>query len=317
MTLLRKSRSFIFAASFLVIALCASGAQAAYTISVETFRNVTDKHVPVGSIMEMMTTELVNSGLFRVVERARLDTIAREQRLSQSGLMDSSTAPSIGHLAGAQYIMTGAVTQYSTEGTGGGFVIGGGKSQTGILGGSKTGRVTINARIIDSTTGAIVYSGKAVGAATNTLGGLLNQYVGFGTGRSGGLLAAASHKAVMKIVDALGASVGGGYAPGNPASASHYVLSSRGSRNITIDAGTASGSARRGRYYAVYREGGFVRDLHGNILDSERNYVAVIQIIDARPRYSICKLVKGGNIRRGDAIEPVSRPRDVPINTYH
>ena len=77
----------------LCAALClAAPSFAAYTISVETFRNSSGRHVPVDSIMDMMITELVNSGTFQVVERDRLDVIAREQRMGQSGLIESNTA---------------------------------------------------------------------------------------------------------------------------------------------------------------------------------------------------------------------------------
>ncbi|MDY3868275.1 MAG: CsgG/HfaB family protein [Pyramidobacter sp.] len=285
---------------------------AAYTISVETFGDSSGYSAPVYSIMEMMTTELTNSGLFQVVERARLDVIAREQRLAQSGLMDSRTAPQTGRLAGAQYMMTGAITNYSFSRAGGGGVVGRGRGLTGIAVGSNTAYVTLDVRIVDTTTGAIVYAGRAEGAASNVSGGLVSRYGGFGTSRSGGLLASATHKAITKVVDALRASVGAGVAPGSAEEL--HVLENRGPRNITIDAGSSNAGARRGKYYAVYRESGVVRDIRGNILDSERYYLAVIQVTDAHPQYSRCKVIRGGGFTRGDFVEPISRPDSVRLS---
>ena len=283
---------------------------AAYTISVETFRDSSGSGAPVDAIMEVMTTELTNSGMFQVVERARLDVIAREQRLAQSGLMDQRTAPQAGRLAGAQYMMTCAITNYSFNKSGGAGIIGGGHGLTGIAVGSSTAYVTLDVRIVDNSTGAVVYAGRAEGAANNTGGGFMTRYGGFGTTKSGGLLAGATYKAVTKVVDILRSSVGAGAAPGT--AAEFHVLDARGSRDVTIDAGSTSG-ARNGKYYAVYRESGVVRDIRGNVLDSEKYYLAVLQVIDARPKYSRCKVVRGGGFTRGDFIEPVSRPNAVHL----
>ena len=124
---MKKSLKSVMFAGVLALALAAQSAFAAYTISVETFRNASGRYVPVDSIMEMMITELVNSGTFQVVERSRMDVIAREQRMAQHGLTDRRGAPQSGRLAGAQYIITGAVTKYETTNTGGaaGAILGG------------------------------------------------------------------------------------------------------------------------------------------------------------------------------------------------
>ena len=71
--------------------------------------------------------------------------------------------------------------------------------------------------------------------------------------------------------------------------------------------------ARRGQFYAVFREGAPIRDLHGNVLDAERDYIAVIQITDARPQYSKAKIIRGRGIRRGDGIELIRKPDQVRL----
>ena len=48
---------------------------------------------------------------FTLVDRASIDKILSEMKLSQSGLVDESTAAKLGHLIGAQGIYTGVVTQ--------------------------------------------------------------------------------------------------------------------------------------------------------------------------------------------------------------
>lgn len=297
------------AVCLLAAALTARPAAAAYTISVEEFRNSTRRRIPTDSITEMMITELVNSGLFQVVERDRLDSVAREQRMGQQGL-SSRSAPQTGRLAGAQYIMTGAVTRYERTGVGAGGFIGGGYGMTMPLIGSTTAYVTLDVRIVDTTTGAIVYAGRSEGAGTRVTAGLLSFYGGFGTGQSGGLMATATHKAVVRTIDNVRAAIGGGAAPGN--AEGNHVLECRDGY-ATIDAGSSTAGARRGQLYAVYREGEPIRDLHGTVLDTERYYLAVLKVVEVHPQYSKAKVVRGGGAARGDLIEPIRKANDVRI----
>ena len=76
---------------------------------------------------------------------------------------------------------------------------------------------------------------------------------------------------------------------------------------------SSSSGAQKGRYFAVYRESDAVKDLRGNVLDVRRYYLAVLQVVDAKPNYSRCKIVKGGGFQRGDLIEPVNRPSSVAL----
>lgn len=305
-----KKLKKILALGLVAAALSARASRAAYTISVEPFRNATPYRIPADTVTEMMVTELVNSGMFQVVERDRIGAIAREQRLTQGGAAEEG--PRAGRLAGAQYIMTGAVTRYEHTGVGGGAGGRVGGHRHGFIGGliaSSTAYVTLDVRIADAATSAIVYAGRAEGAGTSVMLGILSRYGGFGTGRGGGLMATAAHKAVTKVIDNLRRAVGAGAAPGG--GDGNYVLENRGDV-VTIDAGTGGG-AKRKQYYAVYREGEPIRDLHGNVLDTERRYIAVIQVIDARPQYSNCRIARGGGVRRGDAIEPVRKPNQVRL----
>lgn len=302
-------KTFALAAAAALTLFAASTASATYTISVETFRNASGHSVPVDAVMEMMTTELVNSGLFQVVERGRLDVISREQRRGQQGLMDQKSTPQTGRLAGAQYIMTGAVTKYAVTDSLGGGTLGGGSGLTGGLLNTNTAWVTLDVRVINSETGAIVYAGRAEGAGTNVLGGILNKHAGFGSGRFGGQLATATHKAITKIIDNLRTAVGAGAAPGS--SEGYHVL--KVGSDVVIDVGTTVGNAAKGQLYAIYREGEILRDLHGNVLDAQKDYIAVVKVIDARPKYSRCVIVRGGGIARGDGVERIRKVTDIQL----
>jgi TolB-like protein len=57
--------------------------------------------------LEDMTTKLVQSGQYIVVERTKLDTILKEQALADSGLLDEQSASKVGKLVSADIILTG------------------------------------------------------------------------------------------------------------------------------------------------------------------------------------------------------------------
>ena len=185
----------------LVISLALAGAAAAKPrLAVREFENKAGGNVPASAITEMMTTELYEAGLFTLVEREKLKYVGEEIRLSQSGLMDESTAPELGRIKGAQYSMTGAVTEYHYKAAGGAIPIPG---VGGIGGASNTAYVTLDIRIINNETGEVAYAAAERGASNQTLGGLITRYGGFGAGKINGILAAATRKAVMKHVESM------------------------------------------------------------------------------------------------------------------
>ncbi len=66
---------------------------------------------PLGkAVSAMLVTELIGRPGIRVIERAQLQDLLTEQRLSLSGRVDESTAVEVGKLVGAQYVIHGQVT---------------------------------------------------------------------------------------------------------------------------------------------------------------------------------------------------------------
>jgi len=97
-------------------------------------------------VTEIMTTSLVNSRAFNIIEREKLSKVLKEFQLSQTGLIDAASAKEIGKILGADAIVTGSVMMLRE-------------------------RLRMDARIIDVGTGAIV-------AAENTLGNVDIQSLG-------------------------------------------------------------------------------------------------------------------------------------------
>ncbi len=113
------------------------------------------------AMQDVFVTELVKSGKFRVIDREQLAALMQEKNLSLAGDIDPKTAIKAGKLLGCQYFLTGAVTEYGAQGTSASAPgIGG---LPGFSGGKKTFTAAANARIIDTTTGEILWADEARG----------------------------------------------------------------------------------------------------------------------------------------------------------
>jgi curli biogenesis system outer membrane secretion channel CsgG len=110
---------------------------------------------------DVFVTELVKSGKFRVVEREQLEALMQEKNLTLSGDVDPKSAVKIGKLLGVNYLLTGAVTEYGVTDKGAhGSGIG---RLPGFNAGKRNFVAAMNARLIDTSTGEIVWADEASG----------------------------------------------------------------------------------------------------------------------------------------------------------
>ncbi len=148
-------------------------------------------------ISDLIVTELVTDGTYRVIERNRLDQILAEQDLGDSGRANPTTAAQIGKVLGVNAMIVGSITQFGTENKKKGFGtenkkkgFGGGLSKLGGFGGGSYGtqkgkaKVAIDARVVDTTTGEILAVAKGTGESSRS-GVMLGGYGG-GSGGAGG-----------------------------------------------------------------------------------------------------------------------------------
>ena len=112
---------------------------------------------------DVFVTDLVKSGKFRVIEREQLAALMQEKNLALSGDIDPSTAIKAGKLLGVDYLLTGAVTEYGATETGAHGAGGSLKGHwvPGFGAGKKTFTAAMNARLIDTETGEIVWADEA------------------------------------------------------------------------------------------------------------------------------------------------------------
>jgi curli biogenesis system outer membrane secretion channel CsgG len=142
-------------------------------IAVLEFKNKADNqwwyHGGAEAAQDVFVTELVKSGKFRVIEREQLAALMQEKNLALSGDIDPSTAVRAGKLLGVDYLLTGAVTEYgntsSSVDTPGGRA--GGRWIPGVSVGKNSFSAAMNARLIETETGEILWADEARGEEGN------------------------------------------------------------------------------------------------------------------------------------------------------
>jgi curli biogenesis system outer membrane secretion channel CsgG len=139
-------------------------------------------------ISDLLVTELVTDGTYRVIERKALDAVLAEQNFSNSERANSTSASRIGKVLGVNAMVVGSITQFGTEKKK--FGLGGFGGGIGGFGGGKVGTqegkavVAIDARVVDVNTGEILAVARGKGESSRS--GLMLGGAGGGGGGFGG-----------------------------------------------------------------------------------------------------------------------------------
>ncbi len=119
-------------------------------------RDETGSQVLTQGATDMMITALKRSRQVKILDRSKLGDFMNEQQLQSDDRLASGEGPDLGQLAGADYVIDGAITEYQVDKKSGG---------TGLTiagaGGTKEHAVASTAldiRLVDTTTGEVVWS---------------------------------------------------------------------------------------------------------------------------------------------------------------
>lgn len=140
-------------------------------------------------LRDMLTTALVQSGRYKVLERQHLGAIKEEIALAEQGYVEKETAVKKGKIKGADLLIVAAVTGWDpgTSGVKGGVGLGTGGFIGGILGGFKKSSMALDIRIIDTHTSEVLAATRVEGEARDVnLGALAGGLIG-NVGLGGGL----------------------------------------------------------------------------------------------------------------------------------
>lgn len=246
---------------------------------------------------EMLTTALIRTGRFTVVERPEIQRVITEQDFGVSGRTAEGSAAQIGKILKAQIMISGAVTEFEASGggQGGGFAV-----QGFSIGADRSvAKVGVNVRIYDTTTGQILDSQHCEGIAEE--GGLSFSYAdpnfaigggGFDKTPLGRACQMAIDKAVFFITTRM-------------QNVPWYgrVVDVKEDGKVFVNAGASSGIVA-GDTLSVFRPGEALIDPEtGMDLGSELTKIGQVQILNVQDKFSIATIIGGGGFQRGDLLK--------------
>jgi curli biogenesis system outer membrane secretion channel CsgG len=261
--------------------------------------------VDLGSgLAAQLTTALINSGQFIVVERGELASVLREQEMSMQKLVSSDTAARAGQMLGAQYLVRAAVTEFEQQAGGGGLRIGvGGAGGVGGLGiATTTGIVGIDVRLIDTTSGQVVQSHHVeakvedrglsadVGARGAAFGGDL-----FAKTPLGRATQQAMDQAVVFVIDGL-----------RPLAWTGRIVDVSGDQ-VFVNAGTNSGIQPGNRFVVSTVIKQLTDPASGALLGVIEDKLGEIEIVGVQEQYSVARMVAPFQTTRGDLVRTAGR----------
>jgi curli biogenesis system outer membrane secretion channel CsgG len=169
-------------------------------VGVVNFQNRTpSKVLGIGeAASDILGTILQKTDRFIVIPQQDIDSILAQQRMGATGAINPETAAEMGKVLGLNAIVTGAVTAYSEAEEGTSFIVG--KSKTQIA------RVTVDYRIVDTTTGVQLMADSGAGEYRKKVMTVLGAgtKASYDTDLRDGALRDALQKAMVNMMQKLG-----------------------------------------------------------------------------------------------------------------
>lgn len=315
--IMKLCRVFVFSLAVILVARCVC-AEDAVRIGILRFDVKANgvSHHDAEAITDELTRMLTNSRSIAIIDRYSLEAIAREHRLSLSGLVDPRTAAELGKLAGIRYLIRGAVTHFTVNEdvkhsdsrplmnqiadknkSWGDFLRSLGNETIEV---TKKAEVTLDMRVIDVNTAEVMLAMSETGTSVRSFSASSSRSGGNQTTQNATL----QNEAISSAVSRLGLRI-------KEAIAEEYtqVLSANGG-DIIISIGATSG-VRAGNLYKISSEGEEILDMRGNVIGRRPSAVAVVSVSEVQNDFSVARVLKkGGNpslIQRGDRAEPISQ----------
>ena len=285
----------VLAAATALLALCAASASAQKaTIAVgsieframDTSENkqyraygIDEQREDTRAFGDMLTTALVKTNKFNVIERDRMAEILQEQGLSLEGIAGGGFEGAGLNLQGVDYVLTGAITEYgvaSKVSTFGGFA-----------GGSDTARMAVDVRVLEVATGSIGYADTV--AAEASMGGAFQIE---GVASTGGTDSGAAMGEVMRL---------SAQNVTNAVVTNIYpikIVRVQANGEVMLNYGEALFAG--GEVLDVFTQGeAFIDPDTGEELGREEELVGKLSVTSVQPRFSKATVVQGSGIANG------------------
>ena len=247
-------------------------------------------------VTDMITTELVKSGNYRVIERNQLEQLLKEQDLGMSGIVTPESAAQAGKILGVELAVLGAVTEFGHQKENSGMRIGG--TRLGL--GKNSAVVAIDLRLVNTSTGEILLGENVRKTKSGLSGSLSLKKFSFNNRKSfdNSLVGKCTRKAVQEIISMIGNQ-------SNNMIWEAKVITMNGNK-VYINSGKTDGISL-GESFKVYRKGEALIDpdtgLNLGSVDSEIGTIKVIDNNVGEGKASICTIVNGAEFAKGDLVK--------------
>lgn len=272
-------------------------------IAVFDFKDETDfgggwgRYKTVGEgLSDMLTTELVQSGQYKVLEREELDGLLAEQDLGTQGIVTPESAAKLGQVLGVELAVVGSVTEFGYKDQGGDGAV----KQIGLGYRNQAAVVGVDVRLINTSTSEIVAAeqvrkSKSVkGLKLNTSKVKLDNRRGFDESMVG----KAAREAVQRVTTLVNENVGK-----IPWKAKVITLNSG---SVYINAGATDG-IKAGDQFFIYNEGESLVDPDTGLkLGSIETKIGKIKVVDPNigdGKASQCQILDGNGFEKGNIVK--------------
>jgi curli biogenesis system outer membrane secretion channel CsgG len=253
---------------------------------------------------DMLVTELVKTGNFRVMEREQLAAIMQEKNLSLSGDIDPKTAVKFGKMIGVEYLIAGAVTELGVADRdvhvpGGVF----GRRLPSVNVRSQKMDAAVDARAFSTSTGEIVWADTARESTSDS-----SVYV---AGAGGGVedqrkVDRILRPVVVKLADSLAEKKLSTSGLGGAADASGVAgkIAKADGATLYVNVGSEAG-VKEGDEFEVFRMGEPIKDPDtGEVLGANETRIGRIKVTAVMgPRLSKASAVSGNGFKAGDTLK--------------
>lgn len=295
--------SFLFL--LMLALLLTSSADARPRVAVLEFTNPGgfDSSYPIGEGMSyLLRKRLMDAGKVQVVDRADLESLKTELRLSEDGFFDSSTFPARGGFQGADYIVRGKVLDFGhfSRDTGIGALgkIAGEKLAGGFTQTKTVAHVRISVEVIDLRTGRLAMSDNSEARHEKTgtilLAGDLKTAIGAAIKLGDSKFDASMiGKASGKVLDKLAVRINGLF----NMEARVLAVSPDGT---VIDMGTSSGLTvgKRGKLYTLKE----IKNAKGMVVWCSKTLAGDVTVTEVQPEGALVSPIPGTSPKEGDLV---------------
>ena len=245
---------------------------------------------------DMVVTELVKTGNYRVIEREQLNQLLAEQDLGQSGIVTPESAAQVGKVLGVELAVFGAITEFGYK-----------RGDTGVrLGGTKVGVgkqsavAGLDIRLVNTSTGEIIVAENVTETKNALAGSFSKGRVSFDNRKSfdESLVGKVTRKAVERVIRLIDdGSVNVAWQA--------KVITMQGNK-VYINSGQQDG-VEVGDVYTVFKVGEALIDpdtgLNLGTIDQEAGQIKVTDNTVGEGKASVCTVISGSGFTKGDLVK--------------